>query len=545
MSEHQELAQSLYKKFEALQSDRGTWESHWQEIAERVFPSHSSLFSGFGNSNQGAKKNSEVFDATASVALKRFGSILDSLLTPRNQTWHRIMASDTSLMKNRQVALWFEDVNRILLKYRYQASANFSSQNQQNYLSLGAYGTGCMFVDGMKREKGLRYKNIHLGEVYFAENHQGLVDEAYRRFKMTVRQLNQKWPGKLPENVQSKLEGSPEQKFEVLHVVCPREDVDFERLDYKGMKFASYYILREGYHCLEEGGYNTFPYPTSRYEQAPGEIYGRSPSMDVLPAIKTLNEQKKTILKQGHRIVDPVLLTHDDGILEGFSLKPGAINVGGVDSQGRPLVHTLPTGNLAVGKDMMDDERAVINDAFLVTIFQILVETPTMTATEVVERTREKGILLAPTIGRQQTEYLGPMIDREIDILSMQGLLPEMPPVLKEAKGDYRIEYDSPISRAQRAEEASGVMRTLEAALNVVNVTQSLEPLDHFNFDEIIPELGQIQGVPARWMKSKDEVMKIRQARAQAQQEDKAIQAAPAAAAMMKAQAVSDKTKGQ
>ena len=36
----------------------------------------------------------------------------------------------------------------------------------------------------------------------------------------------------------------------------------------------------------------------------------------------------------------------------------------------------------------------VINDAFLVTLFQILTETPEMTATEVIERTREKGALL-------------------------------------------------------------------------------------------------------------------------------------------------------
>ena len=40
---------------------------------------------------------------------------------------------------------------------------------------------------------------------------------------------------------------------------------------------------------------------------------------------------------------------------------------------------------------------------------------PQMTATEVIERTNEKGILLAPTIGRQQSEYLGPMIERELD----------------------------------------------------------------------------------------------------------------------------------
>ena len=47
----------------------------------------------------------------------------------------------------------------------------------------------------------------------------------------------------------------------------------------------------------------------------------------------------------------------------------------------------------------MDEERSLINDAFLVSLFQILTETPNMSATEVIERTNEKGILLAPTVG--------------------------------------------------------------------------------------------------------------------------------------------------
>ena len=68
----------------------------------------------------------------------------------------------------------------------------------------------------------------------------------------------------------------------------------------------------------------TFPAPTTRYDQTPNEIYGRSPAMQVLPAIKTLNEQKKTMLRQGHRVVDPVLLLPDDGVIDAFSLKAGS-----------------------------------------------------------------------------------------------------------------------------------------------------------------------------------------------------------------------------
>jgi hypothetical protein len=530
------VADDIVEEFGRIAGDRGTWEGHWQEIAERVLPAYSSTFQRNSYRTEGDKRTELIFDSTASVALKRFGAILDSLLTPRNSTWHRILASEPQLNKDRTVKMWFEEVNRLLFKYRYAPKANFASQNQQNYLSLGAFGTGCMFTDQLRGEAGLRYRAVGLGEIYFCENHQGLVDTAYRRFELTSRQAEQQWGDKVPESIRNKTDKS--QKFWFIHCVKPREDYDPQRLDARGMPWASYYVSEEGKVLLAEEGFTTFPYAISRYEQAPGEVYGRAPAMDVLPAIKTLNEEKKTMLKQGHRTVDPILLVHDDGIISNFSMKPGALNAGGVSAEGRALVQTLPVGNLAAGKEMMDDERAIINDAFLVTLFQILVDTPQMTATEVMERTREKGILLAPTIGRQQSEYLGPLIEREIDLLVRQGLVPPMPPLLLEAAGEYRVEYDSPLSRAQRAEEVAGIMRTVETTLGIVNVTQDPAPLDHFNWDTIVPEIAEIQAVPTRWMRAAEEVQQLRQGRAQQQREQQAVNALPGVAAITKAQAV-------
>ena len=164
-----------------------------------------------------------------------------------------------------------------------------------------------------------------------------------------------------------------------------------------------------------------------------------------------------------------------------------------------------------------------------------------MTATEVMERTREKGILLAPTLGRQQSEYLGPLIEREVDILARQGKLPPMPEALKEADESYTVEYDSPLSRAAKAEEASGLMRTVDYTISVVNVTQNPEPLDHFNWDVIIPELSDIHGVPERWRNDLKTIESIREGRSQATQEQQEIQAAPGAAALVKAAAVAKK----
>ena len=538
----EDTAQRILREFGLIQGTRGVWESHWQEVAERIWPGMSWKFNPYWYTTPGAKKNVFVYDSTATLALARFGSILDSLLTPRNQTWHTLKATDGLLNKKRDVRLWFDEVTKVLFHQRYQTTANFASQNQMVYKSLGAFGSGAMFIDGLSTGKGLRYRNVGLGEIYFVENHQGIVDKCFRYFELTARQAIQKWGQKIPDEIRSVGAANPEQIFHFVHLVEPREEgFDPGRKDHKGMKYASYYVVREGSKLLEEGGYHVFPYAISRYDQYPGEVYGRSPAMDLLPAIKTLNEEKKTMLKQGHRVVDPVLLAHDDGVVDSFSLKPGAINAGGVTADGRPLVHALPTGNLAVGKELMDDERTLINDGFLVSLFQILTESPQMTATEVLERAKEKGILLAPTIGRQQSEYLGPSIEREIDVLSQQGQIPPMPMALKEAMGEFQIVYDSPLTRSQKAEEASGLQRTLETALNAANVMQDPSMLFYFNFDTIIPAIAEIQGVPFHWMNSPEVVQAKKQQQAQQNQMRQQVEAAPGAAAIMNAQSKAQK----
>lgn len=534
-----EKAGQLIRDWQYLFGLRGNWNTHWTEIAQRIWPQHAFLFQQFAQlTTKGDKRNQELYDSTGLIALQRFGAILDSLLTPRNQFWHQIVPDDRSLLKDKATVMWFEKVNDILFQQRYNAHANFASQNQLQYKSLGAYGTGAMLIDDLAGQKGLRYRHVFLGECYLQENHQGVVDRVCRYFILTARQAVQKFGmANCPDTITKIVETFPEREFFFIHWVMPREDRDPFRKDFKGMEYASYYISIEGRKIVAEGGYRSFPYAIGRYEQAPNEAYGRSPAMDVLPAIKTLNEQKKTMLMQGHRVVDPVILAHDDGVAAAFSMEPGAVNPGGVSKDGRLLVQTLPIGNVQAGEQLMKVEQDLIKDTFLVSIFQILTENPEMTATEVMERTREKGILLAPTIGRQQSEYLGPLIDRELDILSRQGMLPPQPKMLKSAKGQYKIVYDSPISRAQKAERVSGAMRTMQFFTEYAQATQDPSILHLINIDVAGPEVAEANGMPASWMNSIDKVNALRKAQAEKQQQETAIQAAPAAAGMMKARA--------
>lgn len=536
VTDQRDEAAELINEAQQAFAERGNFEQHWQEIAERILPAYGNTFDAYGDvTNPGAKKTEKQFDSTAAIGLERFVAVIESLLTPENSKWHRIRPSADALLKDRDTRLYFEQVNDTLFRYRQSPAANFVGQNTQQWTQLGAFGTGVMYIDRLEGQKGTRYRAIHIGEIAFFENHQGRIDKAIRRFSLTARQVRQ-WFGEaaMNEGMKSAETTSPNRKFWFLHCVKPNDERDVKRIDYRGMEFSSYYVGEDVRKVVKRDGYRSFPYAVSRYKQFKGEIYGRSPAMTVLPTIKTLNEMARTILKQGQRAVDPVLLLHDDGVLDGFNLQAGATNYGAVTADGRPLVHTLPTGNLEIGKELMDDQRLVIKDAFLETLFQILTENPEMTATEVVERVREKGMLLAPTVGRQNSEYCGPLIEREIEVLAQQRLLPPMPPALAEAQGEYKIVYDSPLARAARAEEVSGLMRTVEWSMNVAMNTQNPEPMDHFDWDVIIPEVADIQAVPIRWLKPLEMVMATRQQRTQQTQTQQMVDAAPAAASVMK-----------
>ena len=403
MDAGKELVRDLYARLEMLAANRSEWDALCQRISERVWPDWSQQFNstphGGTTIREGGVRTQRMLDSTAAIALDRFSSIMESMLTPTGSRWHFLVPGGPEkeeLMKKRSVMLWFDRVTQLLFQYRYSTRANYASNQNTYWKSLGAFGNGSMFIDRHIEGTGLRYRCVHPGSTYFATNHQGIVDTMFRPFKLSARAAVQKWgEANLPDRItdSAKAPGAkPDDMFDFLHVVKPREDRDIERVDNRNMPFASYYCTNEEYYLIEESGYRKFPYPTSRYTVVPEETYGRSPAMLALPSIDVLQEEKKVVIKQGHRVTDPVILAADDGIIDTFSLRPGYVNAGTMTADGKRLVDVLPTGNVAVGKELMDDERMAINDIFLITLFQILVETPQMTATEVLERARgERG----------------------------------------------------------------------------------------------------------------------------------------------------------
>ena len=519
-------ADEIVRRFEELASERSSWESHWEDIAKRVFL-RQAFFTTKGT--PGARNTAEMFDATASLALERYAAAIESMLTPRTQRWHGLTVADDELQDNHDIKLYLDTLSSILFRSRYAPRANFASQSHECYMSNGAFGSSTLFITE-NPGKHLIYRAIHLSETYYSENSSGVIDTVFRKFELTARQAAQEFGyDKLPSRVKDAFDKKKETaKFEFLHLVCPNEEIKPGRKDHKGMPFCSIYTALADKQVISEGGFRTFPYAIGRNVTAPREIYGRSPAMTILPGIKIANAMKRTILKSGEKAVDPPLMLADDGALQPFSLRPGALNYGTLDAEGRELVKPLNAGQYRfdVGLQLLEQERKLINDAFLVTLFQILVDAPSMTATEALIRAQEKGALLAPTGGRLQSEFLGPMIQREIDILARAGALPPIPRSLLEAGVDLiDIEYTSPLSKAQRAEDGVAIMRTLEAVTPLAQFDPSV--LRVFDADAIARELGSINGVPQKIYRTPEKLKEMEEQEQAALQAQQLLQAAP------------------
>lgn len=547
----QKQVDGCFRVYHQCAQYRTTTAAHWEEVAQLIYPNMRNTFYRENYNFPGQKKTDRQVDATGMVALNKFAAICDSMITPFSSKWDKLEASNPNVQKNRQVRLWFETASNVLFRTRYMAAANFRKQNQSIFQQVGAFGNGPMFCDQLcdmhgRPVPGFRYKALPLGEVYIRTNFQGQVDAFVRAYRMTARQAMQQWGhDSLPMALDEAQDKDSEQLFDFFHCVYPNTDYDpDESLSVKGKPWISCYVSVTERRLMQEGGYYSFPLAFARYSEWPMEIYGRGPAMDVLPALKTLNAEKATFLKVGHRTADPILLTPDDGISD-FTLVPGSEMKGGVNADGRPLVIPLPLGNLPITKEMMDEERALIGEVFLTSIFSTLVENPNMTATQVIELINQKGVFLAPTVGAMASDYLEPMIERELDLAVRLRMLPPMPPLLREAKGEYKIEFVSPLFKAARAGEASGFLRTVETALEVAGQMQDPSVLDPFNFDVAIPEIARIQDVPESWMRGPDDIAKIRQGRQQAQQQKMQVDSLPAQAAMIKAQAAVRKAGGQ
>lgn len=501
------LASDLIREYTALKSNRGTWESHWEEVANYVVPAKDNVYNV--HRTKGEKKNNLLYDATAIHSNELLASALHSMLTNPSTFWFELTTGDNELDRQRDVMEWLvksrDTIHRVL------NNTNFNTEVHEVYLDLGSFGTSHMKIEEDNIDI-IRFSTRPISEVFIAEDERGVVNKNYRIYKKTVEQIVMEYGEEnVSDTLIQKMQSNPQEELEVLHVIKPRELGAIGKVP-KKFPIASYHILMCDKTILRESGYREMPTTTPRWTKIAGEMFGRSPSMKSLPDIKMINTIQFTNIKAAQKIVDPPLLVPDDGYFRQVRTKPGGLNYYRAGTSDR--IEPLQTGGRPdLGEDMAEGLRQRIRSAFFIDQLQ-LNEGPQMTATEVMQRTEEKLRLLGPILGRLENEFLKPLVNRIFNILLRKDLLPQYPQILEGL--DIKARFSSMIARAQRIDDAENITRVL----NIVAPLAQFDPtiMDNFDTDELAKYYSQVYGIPVSILRGVDQVQELREQRAQVQQ---------------------------
>ena len=513
------------KRVAAMAADRGTWEDNWQEILDYVMPRKADIT--FTRS-KGDKRTEVLYDSTAITANTLLAASLQGTLTSPSLPWFSMKMRNRDLNESQDTQVWLEDCGRRM--YDAFNDSNFNTEVHEMYLDLTSIGTGAIFVEEDAKgfmDGGLHFNTLHISEYYIQEDNKGKVDTLYRKYKLSARQAVQEFgENMVGPKILEAARDKPEKQFVFIHAVEPTKD--YERATGKRSKtklpIHSCHVCEEDKMVVRRGGYNEFPYLVPRWSKATGEIFGRSPSYNALPDIRTINKAVEIGLKAWAKAIDPPLLVTDDGVVGRLRTTPAGITVVRQQDSIRPL----PIGTNWQITDMKEGQlRTAIRQAFYSDQLQ-LADGPQMTATEVQVRYELMQRLLGPTLGRFQSEFLNPLIERVFGIMYRAEALLKEPDTVEGTQMD--IEYVGPLARSQRMEEGVAIERLYQMLGQVAQFDPSV--MDNINHDSAVRLRAELLGVPKSILRDADEIEEGRQARAaqqQAQQEAEMAQQQAAA----------------
>lgn len=503
------MVDDIIKRLERLDSGKSQWATHWQEILDYVMPRKAEVSVNYA---KGAKRTEKLYDSSAIHANTLLAASLQGTLTSASLPWFHLRVRDNNLNDSRDVQVWLEDCRNRM--YKAFNSSNFNTEVHEFYLDICSIGTSCIEVE--EADDGFNFRTLHISEYFIAENHKGQVDTLYRKFEYTARQAKQRWGDACGPKVDDALKDNPDKKLTFIHCVMP--SADYKMKKQSKLPYVSIYICKDDKTVVGEGGYNEMPYLVTRWSKASGEEYGRSPAYNALPDIKTLNKAVELGLKAWAKAIDPPLLVEDDGVIGRVLTKPSGITVVRRDGAIKPL----NTGARFDVSDMKESElRGAIKQAFFSDQLE-LQQGPQMTATEVQVRYELMQRLLGPTLGRFQTEFLNPLIERCFAIMQRNEMFAPAPGSLDGVAID--IEYVGPLARSQRMEEATAVERLYEMAANLAQIAPEI--MDNIDHDAAIRSRAELLGVPKDIMRDPQEIEEKRKAEMEQQQEMMAMQQA-------------------
>lgn len=494
-----------------------------EEIGHFVWPASQDMDTVV-NRPEGEVRTQPVYTSTARTAAQRLASGIFSFLMPVGVQWFQFVPQDAEDKDDTDVITWLAVASQAVQSEIWRS--NFVREMFTTIRSMAVFGMGCISVEMDKITKNVFFKSYHYGDIFYEVNNKGVIDVVFRRIRYTTRQAVMEFGH---DNVSKKIQGEFKdgklnEKHEFVHVVTPQDDRDPEKIDIKGKKFIGTFIEIEEKKQVGEDGFDSMPYLVGRLDVAPNEIIGRSPSFDLLPEIRMLNDMRLTFQEGSEYAIHPALMVWDDSVLGQPVTSPGGILNLRPDS---PEPKPLNTGfNAALSMDSIKEQERTIKDGYFNDLFDALEDLRNMTATEADIRQQSKLVILAPIVNGLQKELFDPLLVRVFELMITEATKKAVPPPPKDF--DYDVVYQGRLAVAMATLQANAT----EGFLAKWSVYQEQFPVfDNVNIDDAFRRSGLSSGVPGDLFTTEDERKAIRDTRAAKENQ---IQAAETAATVAK-----------
>jgi hypothetical protein len=514
----------------ALEQERSSWISHAKDISDNLLPRAGRYF--VEDRNRGEKRHNNIYDSTATRALRVLGAGLMGGASSPARPWFRYSTPDHDLMRVPAVKQWLSQITRISLDI--MAKSNTYRMLHSTYEELGAFGTGAsVMMDDFERV--IHNYPMTFGEFSIATDFRGEVNTLYRRFQKRVVEVVGEFGY---ENCSTSLRtmydnGNYDTWVTLAHALEPRKDRDTRMRDAKNMPFRSiYWEIGENEKLLRESGFKRFRGIAPRWQISGGDIYGNSPGMEALGDIRQLqHEQLRKAEGIDYKTKPPlqVPVSMRGRAIERF---PGGVSYYDPASGAAGGIKTAFEVNLDLSHLLADiqDVRQRIRETFYTDLFLMLSgqNVGTMTATEVAERHEEKLLMLGPVLERLHNELFEPLVTMtfqrmlEIRMPDGTGIVP--PPPEELAGNELNIEFTSILAQAQRAVSTNSIDRFTMALGQVAAAKPDV--LDKFDADKWVDIYSDSLGVDPELIIGDDKVAIVRKDRAAQAQAAMAAQTA-------------------
>lgn len=532
-----------------LSTERSTFLSHWNDLGRFILPRRPRFFTTDGD--RGNRRNHSIVDSTAGLAARTLRSGMMSGITSPARPWFRLTTSVADLDEKDGVKEWLYEVTM-------RMSDIFLRSNIYNalptvYGDMAIFGTAAVLIEE-DFEQVIRAYPFAIGSYYLITDERGKVNGFMRDFRMTVRQIVEKFGMENGSNtidwdrispmVQAQWNnGNTEQWMEISQAILPNPDYDPRKMASKYKKYRSCYWERgstanqmnitESYDkLLSDRGYDSFRVLAPRWEVTGEDIYGTyCPGMEALGDIMQLQMMARRGMQALEKMINPPMVGPSSLRTQKSSILPGDITYLDVREGTQSFAPAFQIKPDFEQLELKENEiRQRISKAMFEDLFLMLSESDRreITAREIDERHEEKLLALGPVLEQLNQDLLDPLVEITFETMLKQNLVPPAPPELHGMT--LRVEYTSIMAQAQKLLGIAGLERFSGFVGNVRTATEDPSVIDKVDFDTLIDKYGEMTGVPPGIVRDQDKVDAIRQERAKQQQaQQQAEQAAQAA----------------